>query len=75
MTTTTPEQAGTCPRCLKYGKPVGKQPGPRGSTVWVYECVTPGCRWEGTRWVVQVMRDGTVPIRQKGEKDFEPRKL
>jgi hypothetical protein len=72
MTTTTFESAKICPRCNKPGEDMKQMPGPRGATIHVVYCRTEGCRWEGTSWIIQVNRDGSIPIRKPGEKDFEP---
>lgn len=72
MATTTMEEARKCPRCGKYGKPAGTTPGPRGSKVHQFECKTEGCKWEDTKWIVQVNRDGSVPIRGEDDKEFQP---
>jgi len=72
MAETTPEftEASKCFRCKLPGEPAATVPSDGGSTLHVFFCRTEGCRWEDTSWVVQVMKNGTLAHRRKGEKDF-----
>lgn len=66
----TIEEAIHCPRCQETGKEVKKYPSTRGSTIYVFHCQNEKCHWYGTGWTVQVNRDGSVPERTKGMKEF-----
>jgi hypothetical protein len=33
-------------------------------------CENKQCRWFGTTWIVQVDKDGSIPIREQGAKQF-----
>ena len=72
MSRTTWEEARACPRCGNPGEETKRESGPKGSTVYVLTCRTERCKWENTGWLVQVNRDGSIPERQKGDKDFTP---
>ena len=71
MTDTMFEEAKRCPRCEKPGTLTYTESLPKGAKAHTYSCYTEGCRWEGTGWIVQVNADGSIPIREKGEKQFE----
>lgn len=70
MAETTFEEAKRCPRCKFPGEETAVLPGDRGSKVHTLVCRTPGCPWENTNWIVQVQRDGSIPLRKTGDKDF-----
>lgn len=81
------EDAKRCPRCSSVGNEVSKVKAPgdagrlRGAKIHTLECPSELCpardmkknegRGEGFRWLVQVNRDGSVPVREAGEKQFE----
>lgn len=50
------------------------QPGDNESKVYVYQCANERCVWFETQWIVQVQKDGSVPVRPSGtrgrDKDF-----
>lgn len=62
-TQTTFEEASRCPRCEQPGKEVKKMKalGVPGATVHTLMCMTTGCPWYKTTWLVQTNRDGSVP--------------
>jgi hypothetical protein len=64
------DEARTCPKCGKYGAEVAVKSGPERSKIHVLKCETELCRWNGITWLVQVMSDGTIPVRKPGQKDF-----
>lgn len=68
--TTTFEEAKFCPKCGKSGLVTKVTPGPKGSKVHVVTCMNEACKWYQTGWLVQTMRDGSVPTRPKGVKEF-----
>lgn len=72
MSRTTFEEAKCCPRCDRPGEVTSEHPGERDSKVHVIHCRTEGCKWEDSAWIVQVMKDGSIPLRKPGEKDFTP---
>lgn len=68
---TSYEKAKSCPICGEYGILEATNPGPRfGSKVETYLCDNQLCRWYKTGWVVQLNKDGSIPDRRKGTKDF-----
>ncbi len=67
---TTYETARKCPRCGFYGEETSAVPGRRASTIHTFMCRTNNCRWENTSWIVQVKNDGSIPIRNEGDKEF-----
>src|SRR5688500_8316914 len=67
------EEASRCPKCERPGKPAGNKRMPNGSKVFSFLCETELCRWYNTGWVVQVMADGSIPIRSAGQKDYPSR--
>ena len=66
------EVAKVCPRCKHTGKLVGKKREGR-TTVHVFECITPRCKWYETTWIVGLNPDGTVQEREAGIKEFPKR--
>lgn len=74
MADTTFEEARRCPRCKNFGDEWSRHPGDRNSTVYVFVCVTEGCKWHDTTWIVQVNADGSIPTRnrEREDKEFKP---
>lgn len=70
--TVTIDEAKCCPRCSQAGEQTAVSSGPRGSRIYNFACRNPICRWYNTGWIVQVKADGTIPIREPGEKEFGP---
>jgi hypothetical protein len=67
------EEAKRCPRCGQYGEKVSTVPGPKRHILKVetFQCITAGCRWEGTPWLIQINRDGSLGHRTpQGEKQY-----
>ena len=63
------ETATRCPRCDIPGQVVSKLPAPTGrpgTRVHVVYCRNDACVWGNTSWIVQVNRDGTIPVRAFG---------
>lgn len=69
---TTYEEASRCPKCDTPGKQVKSEPGSKRSTIYILNCVNERCTWYNTGWQVQVMEDGSVPIRTTTAKTAEP---
>jgi len=67
---TTYEEARQCPKCHQYGVHAQTDSGPRGSKIETYVCDNEICLWYQTGWVVQVNRDGSIPNRTEGPKEF-----
>jgi hypothetical protein len=72
MSDITYEQASRCPRCDQPGEETVTRPGSRKSTIYILTCRNSACRWYNTRWVVQRLEDGTIPVRASGAE--EPRR-
>lgn len=71
MSDTTLEEARRCPRCKEPGRLLTVMPPREGpGKVNVYVCENTRCVSEDGRWIVQILPDGTIPVRQKGEKEF-----
>jgi hypothetical protein len=68
------EEAKICPKCKQPGEQTHVENGPRGSKIHTITCKTAVCTWFETGWVVQVLSDGTIPVRESGprgqDKDF-----
>lgn len=66
------EEAKRCPKCEQPGELVATNPHPnrRGAKVETFECMNVLCLRTSERWIVQINDDGTIPVRQKGPKDF-----
>lgn len=63
------EEATHCPKCKEPGKETMKTPTGKG-IVHTYTCMNERCTWFETGWVIQVLPDGSIPLREKGEKQF-----
>lgn len=75
-TRTTYEIAKSCPKCGHYGELQYTHPGPRGgSRVEVYLCTNEVCLWYETGWTIQINKDGSIPDRTKGPKQFPSLKV
>jgi hypothetical protein len=68
MADTTWEEAIKCPRCGHAGQETSTARvmgrlgrGGRGATIHLITCRTPGCKWENTKYMVQVNADGSIP--------------
>lgn len=70
MPDSTLEEARRCPECKEPGEIQQLLPGPRHSKVHVYECKNLRCKTANETWIVQVNRDGSIPNRNKGPKEF-----
>jgi hypothetical protein len=75
MTTdTTFEEAKRCPRCTQPGEQINahtEQRPRRGlATIYTIICRNERCNRFDRTWIIQVNADGTIPIRQKGAKEF-----
>jgi hypothetical protein len=78
-TYTTFDVAKKCPKCNNYGEIVKENPGSVShpdSKVYTIRCETKLCRWYNTTWIVEVDKDGKVPVRDIGhtQKRFPERK-
>jgi hypothetical protein len=70
MPSTTWEDAKRCPKCGNPGNDSVVTPLGNGSKIHTIYCENPTCRWYETSWIVQVMADGSIPVRKPGEKDY-----
>jgi hypothetical protein len=65
------EEARLCPKCSVPGREVSTQPARvSGSKVVVLQCDNDRCSWHETQWIVQVLKDGSIPVRKPGAKEF-----
>lgn len=72
MPDSTLDEARRCFKCEELGELTKTMPGPRGRyTVHVYTCKNERCKiYNDTIRVVQVNRDGSIPMRSRGAKEF-----
>lgn len=72
MPDTTLEKARRCFKCGEPGELTQTLPGPKGRyKVQVYTCKNERCKiYDQTIRTVQVNRDGSIPVRPKGAKEF-----
>jgi hypothetical protein len=63
------EEASRCPKCNEPGKDTRQMGSVRGKA-HILVCMNERCAWFNTSWVVQVRRDGTIPVRRAGPKQF-----
>lgn len=75
MTDSTFEEAKRCFKCQQPGVQIseslaGGDAGRKGARVKVFKCDNELCLNYRETWIVQVNRDGSIPTRQKGEKQF-----
>lgn len=75
MTTDTKyEEAKRCPKCGVPGNFTKSRRQTRPTRGWctieVYKCENDRCKSEYDTWIVQVNEDGSIPERQKGDKEF-----
>lgn len=60
-----------CPKCEELGKPTGTQPQRDRSTIYLFVCENPKCRWYNSApWLRQRNPDGTWMQEQKHQKFF-----
>lgn len=76
VTDPTYNDAKKCPKCKQEGEFVGNintvPQARRGTRVETWECLNDLCERAGSRWIIQINPDGTVPIRApRGPKQFE----
>jgi hypothetical protein len=73
MATVSYEDACKCPKCENPMVEISSTPAPteRGAQIKTLECQTELCRWYGERKLVQINKDGTVPVRE-ASKEFKP---
>ena len=65
------DEARRCLKCGELGAHVETHPGPNRSTVYLFECKNPNCKWfEGAPWIRQRYADGTWVPEQKHNKFF-----
>jgi hypothetical protein len=75
VATVTWEEASKCPRCESPGREVKTVPIPYrvGAEGHILVCTNRDrCSWgqDGTRWLVQVNPNGTIPVNEPGPKSF-----
>jgi hypothetical protein len=64
------DEARRCPKCKEPGRDARRSRGPKRSTVHLVVCENKRCSWYDTTWVVQVMADGSIPIRKPGLPEY-----
>jgi hypothetical protein len=64
------DEAKRCPICKEVGNLTHTANGDAGSKIHTFTCQKSSCKWFNTGWLVQVLRDGTIPERPKGESEF-----
>jgi hypothetical protein len=66
------EEAKRCPRCGQTGVKIGDQPlaSKPGAKVESWRCENDLCLTKGEGWIIQINRDGSIPNRQAGPKEF-----
>lgn len=65
------EEASHCPKCGEAGKETVVTPNAQGK-VHTIICQNERCKWYSTGWVVMVLKDGSIPLRDKEQpKQFE----
>lgn len=70
MPDTTFEERKRCPKCGTPGRESRMEKLRNESRLYTIMCVKEDCKWFDTGWVVQVMKDGSIPERQPQEKDY-----
>jgi hypothetical protein len=65
--------ASRCPKCDQVGETVSSftNPTKKYGTALVLECKTETCSWFETRYVIQVDKDGNVPVRPASVPEHE----
>jgi hypothetical protein len=70
-------EAQHCPRCGEQGEQTHRETVTDmslksfGSSVYTYTCRNERCRWFNTGWIIQVDKNGEIPVRQAGPKQFQ----
>jgi hypothetical protein len=67
------EEATRCPRCGKPGKQEHTNNLGRRGKLHTIRCMTEGCKWYNTTWVVQTRDDGTIPVADVRPRNAESR--
>ena len=68
MATATWEVAVRCPKCDQPGRDTGHVPDDHGGKIYSIMCENSACAWFETNWAILVQADGTIPIRERGER-------
>lgn len=66
------EEASKCPKCERAMVEVASQNIMKGGVIKTLECQNNLCLWFEERKLVQIDKDGNIPVRGQGEKDFTP---
>jgi hypothetical protein len=73
MVEVTFEDAKRCPKCDNPGEDIEtKSLGGKLGNMHVIRCIRELCPWYMTTWIIQVLPDGTIPVRPSRE--LEPRR-
>lgn len=64
------EDVRKCPKCGCPGEHVQTHTSDKDSKVYIYRCTNDRCKWFSTSWIVQVLKDGSIPERRKGDPEF-----
>jgi hypothetical protein len=64
------EEARRCPKCGQPGNQIAIHPGGNGGMVHTLRCENERCTWYNTTWIVQVLKDGSIPERKAGPKQY-----
>ncbi len=68
MATATWEEAIRCPKCDQPGNDTGSVSDGLGGRIHSIVCENQGCAWFDTNWAIQILSDGTIPIREHAER-------
>lgn len=63
----TYEEAKRCPKCKEPGEVTASKPAGLQGTLETVSCMNERCKWFETGWVIQVMPDGTIPVRAQNQ--------
>lgn len=63
------DEATRCPQCNEPGEDRQSVILELGQgTVHFYFCQNKPCEWYNTSWIVQILPDGTIPVRPQGDR-------
>jgi hypothetical protein len=70
MALASEDEARRCPSCKMTGEELRASRGPSGSTLHHMRCQQKRCRHFESGWIWQSRRDGTIPVREAGEREY-----
>lgn len=68
MATATWDEAIKCPKCNQPGSDRGFTSDNQGGKIYSIVCENKRCAWFDTNWAIQVLSDGSIPIRERLER-------